>query len=108
MAQCTAKSKQSGQQCRMGAIPGGAVCRFHGGAAPQVQRRARERLDALVDPAIEKLGKLLQRDQHPSVQLAAVKDILDRNGFRPAAKIETQMTLAELIVGAKQSTAPKP
>jgi hypothetical protein len=58
------------------------VCRSHGGAAPQVKRRAEERLAALVDPAIAELRKLL-RSNSPAVVLGAVKDILDRNGFKP-------------------------
>ena len=31
MAQCTAKSKQSGEQCRRQATPGRQVCYYHGG-----------------------------------------------------------------------------
>jgi hypothetical protein len=58
------------------------VCRSHGGAAPRVKRRAEERLASLVDPAIAELRKLL-RSKSPAVVLGAVKDILDRNGFKP-------------------------
>lgn len=42
---CSAKSIRSGSQCKKSAILGGTVCRNHGGAAPQVQRKARERLE---------------------------------------------------------------
>jgi len=41
---CTAKSKRSGEQCKNTAIPGGATCRMHGGAASQVRRKAATRL----------------------------------------------------------------
>jgi len=34
---CKATSKQSGARCKRYAIPGGSVCHYHGGAAPQVQ-----------------------------------------------------------------------
>jgi hypothetical protein len=34
MAQCTAKSKQSGQRCKKDAIPGRVVCHMHGGRSP--------------------------------------------------------------------------
>lgn len=47
--QCRATSR-AGRQCRNTAIPGGAVCKYHGGAAPQVQRKAAERLADLIDP----------------------------------------------------------
>lgn len=44
MAQCTAKAKSTGKRCGKPAVPGATVCRNHGGAAPQVQRKAQERL----------------------------------------------------------------
>jgi hypothetical protein len=44
--QCAARSKQTGQQCKHLAIPGGTVCRVHGGSAPQVQAVALRRLQA--------------------------------------------------------------
>ena len=53
---CTAKSKQSGQQCKKLAIPGGTVCRTHGGKAGQVQRAAQRRLQAA--EAVEELARL--------------------------------------------------
>lgn len=34
MAQCTAKSKQSGAQCKKDAVAGRAVCHIHGGKTP--------------------------------------------------------------------------
>jgi hypothetical protein len=51
---------------------------MHGGAAPQVQASAKERLMALQPLAIQTLAKLLARDEFPSVQLGASKDVLDR------------------------------
>lgn len=41
---CKAKLK-SGKGCGSWAIKGGEVCRMHGGMAPQVKRKARERLE---------------------------------------------------------------
>jgi hypothetical protein len=43
---CSAHSKRSGKRCKQPAIPGGTVCRFHGGGAPQVIAKAQERLEA--------------------------------------------------------------
>lgn len=76
---CTAKSKQTGQQCKQRVVPGAVVCHYHGGAAPQVKEKAEERLKALVHPAISRLGQLVEQTEFPSVAIAAVKDVLDRN-----------------------------
>ena len=37
---CTAKSKQSGEQCKRYAIKGGTVCKIHGGGIPVVKAKA--------------------------------------------------------------------
>ena len=79
---CRATSKQSGQRCKRFAIPGGTVCNIHGGGAPQVQQAAKDRLAALVDPAITRLGELVQQTEYPSTAFSAVKDVLDRNGLK--------------------------
>jgi hypothetical protein len=42
-------------RCRGEAEPGSVVCRLHGGAAPQVRRRAAERLIMSADHASQKL-----------------------------------------------------
>lgn len=73
---CTAKAKSTGERCRQPAIPGGTVCRFHGGACPQVQRKARERIIELRDVAAEKFLLQLQNDEvTPPVTMAAVRDL---------------------------------
>jgi hypothetical protein len=45
--QCTAVSKQTGKQCTAKAIPGGTVCRWHGGAASQVRVKAAIRAEVM-------------------------------------------------------------
>ena len=45
--QCKAISKQTGQQCKRKAIPGGTVCRYHGGGAQQVKVKAAIRAEVL-------------------------------------------------------------
>lgn len=75
---CSAHSKQTGKPCRQPAIPGGTVCYYHGGAAPQVEFKAQERLKALQPKAITRLDELLDRTEFPTVQMAAIRDVLDR------------------------------
>jgi hypothetical protein len=53
--QCTAISKQTGNQCKHKAIHGGTVCRYHAGGAQQVKAKAAVRAewglgDTTVDP----------------------------------------------------------
>jgi hypothetical protein len=94
--QCAAKSKQSGQRCKRNPIPGGTVCKIHGGGTPSVKAKAAERLAALVDPAIEQLGKLV-RSKNDATSLGAVKDVLDRNGFKPKDHVEHSGGIAVTI-----------
>ena len=42
---CTARRQRDGEPCGRFAIRGGTVCRIHGGASPQAQRKAKQRLD---------------------------------------------------------------
>jgi hypothetical protein len=84
--QCTATSR-GGSRCKRSPIPGGTVCRMHGGAAPQVQASAAARLAALVDPAIGTLGKSLKSDNE-RVALAAAQDVLNRNGLKAPDRLE--------------------
>jgi len=50
---CKAKSKHNGKHCKYYAIPGGTVCRFHGGAAPQVKNKAKERMRQYVADMVD-------------------------------------------------------
>jgi hypothetical protein len=92
MAQCVGTSKTTGQRCRLSAIPGGSVCaRYHGGAAPQVRRKARERLDAMIDPAITVLQAVLNKGietDDMSTVVRAAFGILDRCGFGVKSQLE--------------------
>jgi hypothetical protein len=45
--QCKAISKGTGKQCKRKAIPGGTVCRYHGGGAQQVKAKAAVRAELL-------------------------------------------------------------
>lgn len=41
---CAAHARSTGERCKRAPSPGARVCVKHGAAAPQVQRKARERL----------------------------------------------------------------
>lgn len=87
---CSAMSKQTGEQCRQRPVKGGTVCRFHGGAAPQVKAAAEQRqLEAKAEAAITQLWPGL-RNVDP------VKDPVDSMA-RLAASLEQFLD----VVGGK-------
>lgn len=74
---CTAHRK-NGARCQLAAIHGGTVCHKHGGSAPQVKRKARQRIEETVERLVQParllreaarlaysdLGLLLDEDGH--------------------------------------------
>lgn len=48
---CKARSARGTRPCKKWAIHGGSVCDTHGGRAPQVKRKAKDRLADLIDPS---------------------------------------------------------
>jgi hypothetical protein len=74
---CKARSSRSGKPCQQWAIHGGTVCQAHGGRAPQVKRKAAERLADLIDPdrALREAARLAYSD---------VRELFDeRGGLKP-------------------------
>lgn len=100
--QCKAHRK-NGEQCRRQAIIGGAVCIMHGGKAPQVIRSARERIDAMVDPALTQLARIVEDGESDAVKLAAIKDVLDRAGYKPVEKRENRNENTVSIGGLREA-----
>ena len=83
--QCKAHLK-SGRQCKRRAILGGKVCPMHGGSAPQVKRKAQERIDAAADSLVAAVVELAlgqqTRDGRPVEAkdiIAAAKELLNRS-----------------------------
>ena len=89
---CTGTSKQSGTRCRRAAILGGRVCHIHGGNAPHVREAAEERLRALQHPAIDRMAKLIDQNEFPSVAYAASRDVLDRTLGKPVESVSVDHT----------------
>jgi hypothetical protein len=76
---------QSGKRCRREAIAGSVVCEIHGGLAPQVRRRAAERVILNADEAIQVIRSFVRDPTAPAgVRLKAAQDLADRAGLAAA------------------------
>ncbi|OBF96340.1 hypothetical protein A5773_13005 [Mycobacterium sp. 852014-52450_SCH5900713] len=84
---CTAH-KHNGDPCMRYAARGANVCRVHGGAAPQVVAKARERLALAADRMARELLGIAAGAESEAVKLAAVRDALDRAGLSAKQSVE--------------------
>ncbi|MGE0218418.1 hypothetical protein [Mycolicibacterium sp.] len=100
------RAEKGGNQCHLPARRGGTVCRFHGGAAPQVKAKARERLDLAADRMARELLGIATGAESEAVKLAAVKDALDRSGVtgKQAVEVEVKAPWEELLGDVMQIT----
>jgi hypothetical protein len=88
---CTAH-KKNGEQCRNPARRGTNVCDYHGAKAPQVQRKARCRIEKAADRMARELLGIATRAESESVRLAAIRDALDRAGVTAKSAVELSAT----------------
>ncbi|WP_374460766.1 hypothetical protein [Microbacterium sp.] len=97
---CTAHARSTGERCGNRPIPGGTVCRFHGGGAPSVKRKAALRLASLVEPAIGTLARVMVQGQSEAVRVRAANSILDRAGItraQPSLEESRALLLEQLL-----------
>lgn len=80
--------KKDGTPCGRWPVRGSTVCPKHGGSAPQVRRKAAERLAAAADVLMAQLLGIAASAESEAVRLAAIKDALDRAGFAPAQMVK--------------------
>jgi hypothetical protein len=75
-------TRPGGGRCKREAEPGAVVCDQHGGAAPQVRRRAAERLIMTADQAAQSLVRMMEDTEVPfGVRAKIAQDLLDRAGL---------------------------
>lgn len=95
---CSATSRRTGQQCGQIAPPGAKVCKWHGGDAPAVKRKAAIRLLQLVDPAVTTLAQeMVDADKSVDRQRAA-NSILDRAGVPRMTDTQDSAAAREILV----------
>ena len=87
---CTANAKSHPGKCGNPPIPGGNVCRIHGGNTPVVRAAgARRVFEALVAPALMQYRNIIEDPTTPAaVRLAALRDLFDRTGYKTPTQIE--------------------
>ena len=82
-------TKRNGEQCKNAPIKGGTVCKKHGGAAAHIQRKAQERLQSMINPALVELNKILVAPgTTDGDKLRAISMVLDRTGYGKGLTIE--------------------
>lgn len=74
---CRATAKGSGLRCKRRPIPGGMVCKKHGGGAPQVQAKANERLRDMLADAIDPDCSLREAAR---IAYSDIRQLFDENG----------------------------
>lgn len=104
---CKATARHGEGRCRKAVALGSLVCRKHGGAAPQVIRKARERLALAADDAASSLIAMIQSpNTPPAVKLGAVRDLLDRADITAKTQVEIEIKPWQAIIPQILKTVP--
>lgn len=81
-----AGTTRDGSPCSHRPIPGGMVCRWHGGNQPLAQANAKKRMMALIEPALLVLTEAMEKADWPCAVRAAL-GLLDRAGLGPQSSV---------------------
>lgn len=88
VTRCNGTYKSTGLPCRRESVPGGAVCREHGGLAPQVIAAAQTRVAMTADRAAEFLvGWMADPGVDMRERVKIAQDMLDRSGLSGVNKL---------------------
>lgn len=103
---CNAK-KRNGKPCPVYPMRGTNRCRMHGGASPQAQRKARERIrDAADHAAAALIGFMNNADVPWPTRLAAARDLLDRADVTGRTVVEVEVKPWQVLLEGISSERP--
>jgi hypothetical protein len=88
-----AAHRKNGDQCKRAARLGTTVCDAHGARAPQVRRKAQQRLMEASDRMAKALIDIATSAESEPTRLAAVRDVLDRVGVSAKSTVEVDVAV---------------
>lgn len=95
---CTAR-RRSGTECKNWAIRGGNVCRMHGGGAPQVKKKAAQRIAEAADDAAALLVQFMEDPKNDlKVRTQIAQDLLNRAGYAGTKSVDLTVSRFDELV----------